>query len=89
MRVELITHPGCPNTDAVRRMVRDCMSALGVDDPLIEEVGEFPSPTLMIGGADVVTGERVVPHGRSCRLDLPTRESVILALQNRQIRERS
>lgn len=81
MRVELITHPGCPNADAVRRMVRECMAALGIEEPIGESVGDYPSPTLVIGGTDVMTNEAEIPHGRSCRLDLPTRERVILALR--------
>lgn len=54
MRIELLTSPGCPNAGAAKEMVADCLSALGIDVAIIDRVGHFPSPTVLIDGVDVM-----------------------------------
>lgn len=80
MRIEFISHPGCPNAAAARDVLSGCLSALGIDAPITDRVGDFPSPSILINGVDVMR-VGVLPAGRSCRLDFPTREAVLAALQ--------
>jgi hypothetical protein len=80
MRVELRRHPGCPNAKRLQELLDDCMRALGLNDAVIDAVGEYPSPTVLVNGVDVMTGRADDLRGRACRLDLPTRERLIEAL---------
>lgn len=78
-RVQVLHVPGCPLVDQVRSLLDDCMRCAGVQ-PLVEIVtGPYPSPTVLINGVDVVTG---LPAGNEvcCRLDLPTRHQIVMAL---------
>jgi hypothetical protein len=80
MRVELLHHPGCPSAPAARRLVRDCLAELAIRAPVLVRVGDYPSPTVLVDGTDVMTAARVVSHGQACRLDVPIRERVAAAL---------
>lgn len=83
MRVELRSSPGCPNVSAARRLLTDCLVELGIGEPVLERVGAYPSPTVLIDGLDVMRpGEALT--GDACRLDLPIRERVLAALQARR-----
>lgn len=80
MRIELHTSPGCPNAAPTRRLLVACLPAAGIEEPIIEKVGAYPSPTVLIDGVDVMRpGETV--GGDACRLDLPTRERLLAALR--------
>lgn len=81
MRIELLTSPGCPNADAARKVVIDCLAALGIDVPIVERVGQYPSPTVLVDGVDAVRPEIGAPSGDACRLDLPTPQRVLDALR--------
>ncbi|GJN97569.1 alkylmercury lyase [Mycobacterium marinum] len=83
MRIELFTSPGCPNAAAAKQTVTDCLTTLGIDVPIIERTGRYPSPTLLIDGVDVMRPEAGVPIGDTCRLDLPTPRRVLDALRAR------
>lgn len=76
MRVELLRHRGCPRAEQVRRLLEECLSATGCRAVIIDTVGNYPSPTVLVNGRDVVTGGDA-PGGLACRLDLPTRERVL------------
>nr|WP_074380061.1 alkylmercury lyase [Mycobacteroides abscessus] len=82
MRVELLTSPGCPNAAAARRLLGDCLSEVGVpENVVVERVGGYPSPTVLVDGVDVMKpGTELMAD--ACRLDLPTRDRVISALQD-------
>lgn len=81
MRVELLRSPGCRNADGTHAMLRNCLAECGVRDPILELVGPFASPTVLINGLDVV-GEPPGGHIReSCRLDLPTADHVRSAVR--------
>ena len=80
MRVQLLHVPGCSNVESARRLLRSTLSELGFNDPVEEEEGDYPSPTILIDGADVMG--RPAGAGASCRLDLPTRERLVAALQS-------
>lgn len=79
IRVELLHTPDCPNLDATRALLQSCVSELGLALTVIDRVGEFPSPTILVNGADVMGHS---PSGNaSCRLDLPTRRRILEALR--------
>lgn len=77
MRVELLSAPGCRNVAAARAMVADCLTALGIDMPIIERVGSYPSPTVLIDGVDVMRPDGPTPEADACRLDLPTAQRIL------------
>lgn len=81
MRVELLTSPGCPHAAAAKATVTDCLAALGIDVPIIDRVGRFPSPTVLIDGVDVMRPGAGMPIGDACRLDLPTPRRVMEAVR--------
>ena len=56
MRIDLRRHPGCPNAKKLRELLDDCMGALGLNDAVIDAVGDYPSPTVLVNGVDVMTG---------------------------------
>ena len=45
---------------------------------VLERVGDYPSPSVLINGVDVLGGAAGDPA--ACRLDLPTREHIRAAL---------
>lgn len=61
-------------------MLVDCLAALGIDTAIVERVGPFPSPSILIDGTDVMRPDRP-PTGDFCRLDLPTRDVILTALR--------
>ncbi|MGY0232010.1 hypothetical protein [Longispora urticae] len=69
MKVELRSVPGCPNLPAARDTLRVCLAELDPPVPFTELVGDYPSPSVLVDGTDVMgtTGS-----GAACRLDLPT-----------------
>lgn len=81
MRVEILTSPGCPNAAAAKETVADCLATLGIDAPIIDRVGRYPSPTILVDGVDVMRPEGGAPTGAACRLDLPTPQRVLGALR--------
>jgi hypothetical protein len=80
-RIELRYSPGCPNAAAARRTVADCLTMLGFDAPIIERVGCYPSPTVLVDGVDVMRPEATASTGDACRLDLPTAPRILDALR--------
>ncbi len=81
MRIELLTSPGCRNAETTREMLADCLGRLGIDEPIIDRVGRYPSPTVLINGVDVMRQTANVPTGDACRLDLPTPQHILDALR--------
>lgn len=73
--------PDCPLVEELHDLVRECLTALGDQRTIETKVGDYPSPTLVIGGLDVATG-RPVDDSVCCRLDLPSRDQVLVALQD-------
>ena len=55
------------------------LARLHLDVAVVERVGEYPSPTVLVDGIDVVTTERLQPGAR-CRLDLPAYEQLLAVL---------
>ena len=88
MRIEVLSAPGCPHAGAAKKLVTDCLAALGIDAPITERVGRYPSPTVLIDGVDVMRPGAGAAIGDACRLDLPTRSRVLDALRGcRPMRE--
>ena len=84
MDVELLLGPQCPNAPAARSVLATCLRQLGLDMQVCERVGDYPSPTILVNGVDVMTGQRGAPPGPACRLDVPTAARVVAALQRRR-----
>lgn len=87
LRIELLTSPGCPNADTARALINDCLAALGIHASVVDRVGRYPSPTVLIDGVDVMRPEGGAPIGDACRLDLPTRQRVLDALRAKAPRQ--
>jgi hypothetical protein len=72
--VELHAIPDCPNLVPARQLLYSCLSELGLPVAVTESIGDYPSPSILINGVDVMGG---VSDGPAvCRLDLPTPERV-------------
>ena len=82
MRIELLTSPGCPNAETTRKMLTDCLASLGIDIAIIDRVGRYPSPTVLVDGIDVMRPSAEAPSGDACRLDLPTPQHILGALRS-------
>lgn len=82
--VELLSHEGCPLVDPTRILLAECLLVAGLTVPVIERVGAYPSPTVLIDGADVM-GEPDLPPGvTACRVHPPNRQRVLAALIGRR-----
>jgi len=81
MRVELLQYEGCPLAPAALQLVRQCLSALGAPEPVLVRIGDYPSPTVLVNGADVMGSAAEPLKARACRVDVPTRERVLVALR--------
>jgi hypothetical protein len=81
LRVELLHVPGCPHVEQARRLLMACLSELGLENLRVEnKEGDFPSPSIIINRTDVMGAPPVA--AASCRLDLPTRERLLVALRH-------
>jgi hypothetical protein len=76
--IEILHTPGCPHVDQARALLRKCLAELQLEMPMHEREGDYPSPTILVNGVDVMG--RTVIQGAMCRLDVPTRERVLAAL---------
>jgi hypothetical protein len=85
MRIELLSSPGCPRAATAKETVTGCLASLGIEVTIIERVGRFPSPTVLVDGIDVMRPEGAV-SGDTCRLDLPTTQRVCEAVRAHSLR---
>ncbi|HET6213517.1 MAG TPA: MerR family DNA-binding protein, partial [Micromonosporaceae bacterium] len=81
--IELLLAPGCPHADGARNLLSRCLDRLGLDVPVLERTGDYPSPTVLVDGVDVMTQARGRRTMQACRLDLPTAERIETALRER------
>ncbi|MFI7190006.1 alkylmercury lyase [Nocardia nova] len=81
--IELLYVPDCPLVDRVRTTLRKCLSHMDIPVDLLEHEGDYPSPTLVIDGLDVTTGQPPTSQV-CCRFDLPTADQITAALTTRQ-----
>lgn len=88
MHVELLLAPDCPNAATARAVLTECLDRLGLAIPVRERVGDYPSPTILIDGVDVMTDAQGTPAMQACRLDVPTAARVLAALHARSTAQR-
>jgi len=81
VRIELLTSPGCPNAATARATIADCLKAIGLDVPIIDRLGRYPSPTVLVNGLDVMRPNERLSYGDACRLDLPSPQRILAALR--------
>ena len=78
-RIELLYFDGCPRAAGARALLRACIDHLGLALQVEEREGDFPSPTLLIDGRDLMG--QPPQAGRCCRLDVPTESRLMEALR--------
>ena len=77
--VELRAVPGCPNLAVTRDVLVACLVEAGLPPTMIERLGDFPSPSVLVDGGDVTDAD---PHGPPmCVLQPPTADQIRTALQ--------
>jgi hypothetical protein len=81
MRVELLYHAGCRSAPAALQLVRECLITLGLPDPVLVRVGDYLSPTVLVSGTDIMRPGTRLSEGSACRIDVPTRERMLVALR--------
>ena len=81
MRVELLHHHGCRFAQATYLLVQECLVALGIPTEVLVRVGEYPSPTVLINGTDVMRPTEELTEVRMCRIDMPTRDQLLATLR--------
>jgi hypothetical protein len=81
MCVELLYHAGCRSAHAALQLVRECLITLGLPDPVLVRVGDYPSPTVLVNGTDVMRPGTALSEASACRIDVPTRERMLAALR--------
>ncbi len=84
IRIEFLAAPGCPNAAAARTTLASSLAELNRDVPIVDRIGRYPSPTILIDGVDVMRRGSEVPTGDACRLDLPTPQDIREALLRAQ-----
>jgi len=91
MNVELLLAPDCPNASAARVVLTECLQRLGLAVGVRERVGDYPSPTILVDGVDVMTNTSGAPATptQACRLDVPTASRVLAALRGRSASQTS
>lgn len=78
--VELRSVPACPNLAPARQTLHAALADLGLPPAVVTEVvGDYPSPSILINGVDVMGGSGA--GAAACRLDLPTGEHIRAALR--------
>jgi hypothetical protein len=81
MDVELLLAPDCPNAAAARAVLTACLNQVGLAAPIRERVGDYPSPTILVDGLDVMTDVTGAPPMQACRRDVPTAARILAALR--------
>ena len=77
--VQLFYLPGCPHAEPARSLLRGCLTRLNLEVTVEENVGDYPSPTILVCGVDVMGSTEF--SGQACRVDVPTEEKLMAALQ--------
>jgi hypothetical protein len=76
--VELRAVPDCPNLAQTREVLLACLAASGLAPTVVERIGDFPSPSVLIDGRDVTGADPDAPA--ACVLHPPTAEQIRAAL---------
>ncbi|GGO84994.1 hypothetical protein GCM10011584_03880 [Nocardioides phosphati] len=78
--IRILQVSDCPFAEQLQTMLAQACEELGINSEVTVDVGNYPSPTLLVAGCDVMTGQPVEGAAR-CRLDLPSRQSIASALR--------
>ena len=78
-RIRILQVEDCPLVHVLIDDLKSCLIAADVDEPVEVVVGDYPSPTLLIDGIDVATGQPISGRPR-CRMDLPSRSQIQAAV---------
>ena len=78
IRVQILHVADCPLLEQLQRRVHASITRAGLDVPVEVIEGLYPSPTLLINGAEV-TGQPT-SSDPCCRLDLPSEAQIVVAL---------
>jgi hypothetical protein len=81
MKVELLLAADCPHADRARELLSECLGRLGLAMEVQERTGDYPSPTILVDGVDVMARSAGGPTIQACRLDVPTVEGIETALR--------
>lgn len=79
MTIEIVYFEGCARAPAARGLLDRCLEKLGITVPVDARTWDGPSPTIRIDGVDVMAVS--LPNVCACRLDLPTDERLLGALE--------
>lgn len=77
--IQILHVADCPLVGGVRQDVQECLDRQGVEAPIEEVEGPYPSPTLLVDGREVT--EHLPGVGPACRLDLPSRDQITRAIE--------
>jgi len=83
--VELRAVPDCPNLAGTRELLRACLAEAGLQLAVVERIGAYPSPSVLVDGRDVTGADSAGPA--ACVLRPPTGEQVRAALCHAVARE--
>jgi hypothetical protein len=81
--IEILHVPDCPLVGRVRETVRLALARVKLQADVVERIGAYPSPTLLVDGRDVTGRPQAQDQDgdSACRLDLPTEQQVLAALE--------
>lgn len=80
VKIEVLHVSGCPHVHAARALLIDCLTEVKLDAAVKDKEGAYPSPTILVNGVDVMGAPAF--NTAACRLDVPTRHRILLALRN-------
>ena len=78
MKIELRFFGGCPHEAPTRQLLMRCLERAGIHAEIEEKEGDYPSPSILVDGVDVMGDPPSA--ARACRLDLPTEERLVAML---------
>ncbi len=81
MKIELLHVPGCPHVDAAQALLTECLTELRLEVSVEDKEGAYPSPTILVDGVDIM--DAPASMAAACRLDVPTKSRLLVALRDR------
>jgi uncharacterized protein (DUF1786 family) len=73
--IDVLYFEGCPHAASTLALVRSCATRFGADVAIVEHEGDYPSPSVLVNGHDIM-GD-LGATGRACRRDLPSEERIM------------
>jgi glutaredoxin len=81
MKIEVLHESDCPHFDAARALLHECLTELQLDAAIEDKEGAYTSPTIIVNGVDVMGAPTFM--AAACRLDVPTKQTLLAALRNK------